>query len=317
MHCRRFGILRPAEFLRLIRDIVRRKRCSERLPPTAHLFGFSSTQFATLNACVFLFQTAVVFGSNARLFGGRTNKEISEQHKSLATPAGWAFAIWGIIYTGELVAVVYMCTAPSSDVVAAASPAWLVGNALQAAWAIAFAREQISLAAVLLTGIAIAMVQCERALVGGEPLEQLAALATWPIGLHAGWVCAAAVVSWNVAAVARKAPFSVQISLAFASLYVALALALALLGTSLGANFPPTATLAISWALYAIGQEVKRSGDARVIEPLRQALYHTSTAAAALVAVSTAFALLANGASNQGPGVATTGLASEVCPARV
>lgn len=304
LKCRRFGSLRPTGLLRLVRDVVRRKRCSERLPPTAHLFGFSTTNFAALNLCFFLVQTFVVFGTNNGLFGGRTNKEISEQYKTLATPAGWAFAIWGIIYTGEFVAMVCMCTAPSSELVAAASPAWLVGNALQAAWAIAFAREQTSLAAVLLTGIAIAMVQCERALVGGEPLEQpTAPLVTWPIGLHAGWVCAAAVVSWNVAAVARKAPFSAQISLAFASLYAALALALALLCTSLGARFPPTAALAISWALYAIGQEVKRSGDARLVEPLRQALYHTSTAAAALVAVSTACAqLVANGgASSKGP----------------
>lgn len=302
LHCRRFGCLRPSGLLRLMRDVVRRKRCSERLPPTAHLLGFSSTHFATINACVFLIQTAVVFGSNAGLFGGLTNKEISDKHKSLATPAGWAFAIWGIIYTSELLAVLYMCTAPSSELVAAASPYWFVGNALQAAWAIAFAREQISLAAVLLTGIAIAMVQCERALASGDSADPLTtfgrAIVTWPIGLHAGWVCAAAVVSWNVAAVARKAPFSVQISLAFASLYGALALALALLYTSLGANFPPTVALAISWALYAIGQEVKRSGDARVVEPLRQALYDTSTGAAALVAIATASThLLALGAS--------------------
>jgi hypothetical protein len=274
-----------------MRDVVRRKRCSERLPPTAQLFGFSSTQFAAINALVFLVQTVVVFGSNARLFGGRTNKEISEQHKSLATPAGWAFSIWAFIYLGEFIALAYICAAPSSELVAAASPAWVVGNVLQAAWAIAFAREQISLAAILLTGIAVAIVQCERALANGESSEQLTTLGhavlTWPIGLHAGWVCAAAIVSWNVAAVARRASLPTQISLAFASLYVALALALVLLCTPLGANFPPTVNLAISWGLFAIGQEVTRAGDARVIEPVRHALSHTATTAAALVAIAT------------------------------
>ena len=58
----------------------------------------------------FCLQTLLVFAGNSRFFGRlkegsgwRTNVEMSVLYTSLVTPAGWAFAIWGIIYMLSLI----------------------------------------------------------------------------------------------------------------------------------------------------------------------------------------------------------------------
>ena len=61
-------------------------------------------------------QTFLVFAGNSRFFGRlkegsgwRTNVEMSVLYTSFVTPANYAFGIWGIIYTFELVAVCVLC----------------------------------------------------------------------------------------------------------------------------------------------------------------------------------------------------------------
>lgn len=44
--------------------------------------------------------------SNKKFFGGRDNKEISDEHPTYVTPDGLTFAIWGLIYLMLLVLVV-------------------------------------------------------------------------------------------------------------------------------------------------------------------------------------------------------------------
>lgn len=283
--CRHFASL-PA-FLRAARDVVRRKRLCEPIPPTARLLGFAFASFASASCAAFFLQACVVFGCNAGLFGGRSNKEVSGRHKTLVTPAGWAFSIWGVIYLGELAAVGFIWLTPAAHVFADFSAPWLVGNALQALWALAFAQELLGASALLLTGIAAAMCRCALVLTSGDADDFGRAVVALPVALHAGWVCAAALVGWNVAGVARGMSSSSQIALAFFSLHAALALALGSLAAPLwGAQGPgPRAVfaLAIAWALFAISKEVDAPGAIASEGPVRRALARTAGLSAALV----------------------------------
>lgn len=285
--CRRFGCLNPLVVLRAMRDVVRRKRLAEPLPPTAHLFGFTFTSFAGPAAVAFLLQTLIVFASNAGLLGGKSNKDISDKYKTLVTPAGWAFSIWGLIYLLEMAAICFVAYTPASHVFADFTAPWLVANALQATWALAFAHEKLGVAAVLLTGIAAAMCECVRVLTCGDAEMSDRLFVLLPVALHAGWVCAAALVSWNVAAVGMGASIPAQVSLAFISLHAGLLLALASLALPLCAKptsmVPEPFALAIAWALFAIGREVDTQGDLKVEWQLRRALAHTAKASAGLI----------------------------------
>ena len=47
-----------------------------------------------------------------------TDVQISDQNLTPLTPANWAFGIWGIIFTGQLVAVIYLLIQSDESTVA-------------------------------------------------------------------------------------------------------------------------------------------------------------------------------------------------------
>lgn len=236
--------------------------------------------YALVCAGLFALQTAIVFAGNAKLLGGLTNAEVSRKYQTLVTPAGWAFAIWAVIYLSEACGVAHMLLSPRSSVVAAGAADFAHAMIFQAAWAIMFSRELILPSAFMLTGIAHSLTKCMRVLAvsGALGLDRL--LVLLPVALHAGWVTAAALVNWNLVIVANRRPLEEQISAAFLSIHGAIAAAVAAFVMSLdnlGQVFSPGPFLvAISWALVAISQEVDSIVDLRIPYPLRRSLSLTS-----------------------------------------
>lgn len=59
--------------------------------------------FAVVGA--FVFMALLNYLAQKKKFGGKDNKEISDQNPTFVTPDGFTFAIWGLIYTLEAVLV--------------------------------------------------------------------------------------------------------------------------------------------------------------------------------------------------------------------
>jgi hypothetical protein len=59
------------------------------------------------NILAFIATLAVNGLASSSVLGGKTTAEISDQYPTLITPAGYVFAIWGIIYTLLAVFVIY------------------------------------------------------------------------------------------------------------------------------------------------------------------------------------------------------------------
>jgi translocator protein len=55
----------------------------------------------------------VVSNNLSMKYSKYTNKEVSDQWNLRLTPAGWAFAIWGIIYSLLMVFAIYQFFPPS------------------------------------------------------------------------------------------------------------------------------------------------------------------------------------------------------------
>ena len=108
----------------------------------------ASLSAAAAYVAAFGIQTLLVFAGNSRFFGllkegsgWRTNVEMSVLYASFVTPANWAFAIWGVIYTWELTAV---CVLALSELDVLSNPVggspetvlrcWVLMNASQATW---------------------------------------------------------------------------------------------------------------------------------------------------------------------------------------
>ena len=137
---------------------------------------------------------------------GRTIGEQSNAVRTLVTPAGWAFAIWGALYTGALVFAVYQALPAQRDNVLIArlrGPAAgaFFGNALWAAYVQVAGLGVPSVAIILFTLLCL--------------LKSYRILAAWPSGFTVGerW-CAilplTALASWltvasivNIAATLR------------------------------------------------------------------------------------------------------------------
>jgi len=235
-------------------------------------------------------QTLLVFAGNYRFFGflkegsgWRTNVEMSVLYTSLVTPANWAFAIWGIIYSLELAAV---CVLALSELGLISNPVggsprnvlwcWVLMNASQAAWSILFARGRLLASSFALGGIAASLIALGfEATAGSSWLGYLAVCC--PVWLHAGWTTAAALVNVNLTLVGRSASAPVQLAAAFATCH--------------GSGSLPYSA-AVAWALAAIhhklaNPEAKSTANnpaiAEVGEPARVALELTATCGSSIL----------------------------------
>lgn len=184
---------------------------------------------------------------------------MAERYASLVTPARFAFAIWGIIYTWETAALAYLAFGPSMP--GWSLNWWLAANAFQALWAPLFATEHLALSAGALSGIAVSLVKLGMLMraASGPGYWLLAA----PIWLHAGWTTAAAIVNVNLVVAARGASAAAQLASAFASVAVAAVAGLSVCRITTGtASAYPIAPLplvaSLCWALYAVRAEIRR-----------------------------------------------------------
>jgi hypothetical protein len=186
---------------------------------------------------------------------GRTIGEQSNAVRTLVTPAGWAFAIWGALYIGALVFALYQALPSQRDnplLARLRGPAAgaFFGNALWAAYTQIAGLGVPSVAIILFTLLCL--------------LKSYRILATWPIGFTAGerW-CAVlpltALASWlTVASIVNIAATLRAHGVYFGGETPIIAAAVVVLGGMIGAatlvagrGCPPYA-LVFFWALSAI-----------------------------------------------------------------
>jgi hypothetical protein len=209
---------------------------------------------------------AVFLGANyasAAGYLGATNAEISARHPTPATPAGYAFAIWGIVFMLETLGTIYALHLDSYDAdghkarhANAVARAWPASWLAAAAWQAAFARDSPAamwLAAALIAASCAAMaaglrsLYATRARHGGSPAALDYALLFLPTSINAAWLLAATSVQLLVTAAPLSSAGALEAGAAAAAVAVAAAGLFALL------RFRDAAFgLTVAWALVAI-----------------------------------------------------------------
>jgi hypothetical protein len=195
------------------------------------------------------------------------------EFRSLFTPAGWAFAIWGVIYMGEAFGVA-LEVADVGDVGAARGvvPYWACACALQALWCVAFrpafrAPRHFWLSSAILIAEAWAL-GCAHA--EGRKIVASASALTYagvlvPLALHFGWIMCASLVNVN-SFVAKTCSIDTQLAVGFLSAFG---------GAALGAGVSfvtgdPVVGVVIAWALAAVASDGgKRTTETLTDAPLR------------------------------------------------
>jgi hypothetical protein len=145
--------------------------------------------------------------ANALPIAGRTTGEISDAFPVLVTPAGYVFAIWGVIYLGLAGYAVWQSlpAQASNPRVRAVAPAVVVGNLANAAWILfwhylsfpaSLAVMLVLLAALIATYLGLRAPAGRRGTPGPSRGERLWARGTFSVYL--GWITVATVANVSV-----------------------------------------------------------------------------------------------------------------------
>ncbi len=193
------------------------------------------------------------FLSNAIPFGGNTMAEISNKYQTLITPAGYAFAIWGLIYLTLAVFAFFQLTKGKEvRFYKLVWPYFLVNAVANVLWLLAFQNEHIGfsvliMAIILATLIAIFRLfyRLQRSL--GTTRRYFFQV---PFSMYFGWICVASIV--NVAAylksISLPALENIEPLLAMVMIIIAAVLGL----TVLIAKKDYVFALTVVWALFGI-----------------------------------------------------------------
>jgi hypothetical protein len=192
--------------------------------------------------------------------------------KPYFAPSGWAFAIWGIIYVGEMILTALVAAFGGKPLIVnalkTATPFWVSANLFQSLWCAAFRpkfKKMLWLPTLCLVGAAISQVRCLDTVMdvivegSGFSSENIGYfIAAFPIALHAGWLMAAALLNANSFVVENGATTAQNIALAFFSTYTAAGLATAVTYKT----HNPFVMGVSAWALAAVADNT-RNGKAQ------------------------------------------------------
>lgn len=129
--------------------------------------------------------------------GALSNGAMSARHPTLLTPAGYAFSIWGVIFSGLVAYAVWQLRPQvgQSPLPARLTPVLTLAVLATTSWTLAFSYELIGLSLVvmltLLVLLAVAYARARRlVLAGAAP-----AWPTWFLSLYLGWIVLATVLN--------------------------------------------------------------------------------------------------------------------------
>lgn len=141
--------------------------------------------------------------SQGVLFEDKTIGEVSDKYSTLITPAGYAFAIWGLIYLTLGAYVFYQAfrAKPEDHVYNRAAFPLVLNLVANSVWLVAFQLEYIALSGIFMLVILVTLIQLviiwtqDRSL----PVKQQRLMRV-PFSIYLGWISVATIVNFSVIA---------------------------------------------------------------------------------------------------------------------
>src|SRR5210317_556837 len=99
---------------------------------------------------LFIGVIAVNGAANALPIYGLTTGAVSDLYPNLFTPAGFAFSIWGLIYTGLLAFLIRILATSDTALVGKLFPWFAINSLANMAWIFAWHHLQVTLSMVLM-----------------------------------------------------------------------------------------------------------------------------------------------------------------------
>ncbi len=166
-------------------------------------------RLSVLNMASVILVIAINYITQALRINETTIGEVSNKYFNLFTPAGYAFAIWGLIFLGLISYGIYQIKmAFFSD-----KPAhfiektgywFIITNLLNCVWVFVFAYEYTGISVLIMLGILFSLLQIIRNTdMNTEAVSRSTIIFGWlPIGVYSGWIAVATIA--NIAAYLSK-----------------------------------------------------------------------------------------------------------------
>ena len=149
-------------------------------------------------AISFVVMLLVNYGANAFRLNGMTTADVSGIYQTPLTPAGYTFAIWGLIYTLLLLHVLFACglfkaeqpslTADDADRI---ERAFVISSLANCAWILAWRYLLIPLSLVLIVVIFACLITIAIVLRRAVLSAREVLLIGVPFGVYLGWITVA------------------------------------------------------------------------------------------------------------------------------
>lgn len=192
--------------------------------------------------------------------GGIDTGAVSDKYATRITPAGYAFAIWSLIYLGCIAFSIYQALPKNAERLRSFRRVYILSCVANCAWLYFWHQEAIlaclGIIIILLATVALINVKLKNT-------ESLADywLMKFPFGIYFGWVTAATILNATIALVYLNVRLSDSIvPFVGAGLILTAAALGVIIRLKLKNYFYP---LAIAWALTAIA--VKQSGQTLIV----------------------------------------------------
>ncbi len=165
--------------------------------------------YLIINSLTLVFTLIMNFLSGTTVFGSKNVGQISKMFPNLFAPAGYAFAIWGLIYLLLIAFVVHQWVAwfskKEDSHLRQIGLSFSLANLANGLWVVAWLNLYIGFSAILmlvLLGSLIAITLKLRLELGDAP-KRIIALVWWPITIYLGWIIVAAVANITVLLVSQ------------------------------------------------------------------------------------------------------------------
>ncbi len=213
----------------------------------------STTDWAG-NLVFFVLVIVVNVLSNALPINGQSMPEISAKYPSLFTPAGFTFSVWGVIYLGLLVFVIWQALPAQrgSAKVAAISTYFKVNCLANAAWLVVWHYDLLVLSLLIMLVILGTLIAIYRTLIAeieGVPFTEHLVL-YMPFSLYTGWITVATIANASVLQTAYGLDHAGISAVQWTLLKLAVAGAIAATMILRKADVP--FALVVAWAAYGI-----------------------------------------------------------------
>ena len=107
-----------------------------------------------INLIVFLITLIVNYLTASGFVNGMSQKVVSNKYNTLITPAGFAFSIWGIIYSLIGISLIYMLVKGKEtkvkNLIGLLTPIILINFVFNILWNISFSYEKLGISAIFI-----------------------------------------------------------------------------------------------------------------------------------------------------------------------